>query len=207
MTTVALVLVAVSLGTFLSSFFLRRWRIFLAVTAVFALANAVIAAPLNWLSLVKGHEFVLKAIVAETPPVPIRKLALPTDTPKAIIRKMGCFVCHKIPDIPESRYSTLAPVLIPKTLAALRITSPEYLARVESGDAHATTAKEYVIESILHPNAFVVPGYEDPNNPGHSRMYPHYGKRFTRGGLDVLADFLLTIGVEDAIHDGYIVGH
>ena len=38
-------------------------------------------------------------------------------------------------------------------------------------------------------------------------MYHHYQKRFTQGGLEVLVDYLLTLDVNDAMRDGFIIGH
>ncbi|NIT26869.1 MAG: hypothetical protein GTN53_30650, partial [Candidatus Aminicenantes bacterium] len=77
----------------------------------------------------------------------------------------------------------------------------------EKGIAKAKTPREYIKESILQPNAFILPGYEDPKNPKISPMYQHYGERFTQGGLNVLVDYLLTLTAEDAMKDGLIIGH
>ena len=120
---------------------------------------------------------------------------------------MGCYVCHKIPYIPASRFSNFGPVLIPKTTAPLRLRSADYRDRVRNGKATATTAREYVMESILDPDAFVVPGYEDNEHPERSLMYHHYNKRFTPGGLEILVDFLLTLDVDTAVKEGLIFGH
>jgi hypothetical protein len=120
---------------------------------------------------------------------------------------MGCHVCHKIPYIPESRSSVVGPVLIPGTLAPIWIASPAYRARVEAGKAGAATPREYVIESILDPSAFIVPGYESKQNPERSLMFPHYDKRFTEGGLERVVDYLLTLDLEDARKEGMIFAH
>ena len=114
------------------------------------------------------------------------KTALIDDTPEEIIEKMSCFVCHKIPTVPVATIGVIGPLLTLKTNAALRLKSPEYLLAIEEGRAHATTPKEYVKESILHPGAFVLPEYPD-------RMPRDYEKRFTMGGLEKLVDFLLTL--------------
>ena len=207
MVPLALFLMILSGLSLLLTFFIRRWRTFLILTTFFAILNSYIVAPLNWSSLLSGHPFLLKPITPTHPPVPLERLALPTDAPEAIIDKMGCFVCHKIPLIPKSRSSSVGPVLIAKTTAILQLKSKEYQDQIKSGHAAATTQREYIIESILKPDAFIVPGYEDQQHPENSLMYPHYDKRFTRGGLKVLVDFLLSLDVYSAMQDGMVVGH
>ena len=130
--------------------------------------------------------------------------ALPTDTPEIIIRKMGCAVCHKIPAIPHAIVGTNGPVLMLRTTAPLRLASPEYQARVKAGFAHATTPKEYVIESIVNPAAFIVPGYDKEHNPSVISMYPDYKERFTPEALEFLALFLLQLDEKQAREEGLL---
>lgn len=130
--------------------------------------------------------------------------ALPTDTAVQIIQKMGCAVCHKIPTIPNATVGTRGPVLILRTTAPLRLASPEYQALVRAGLAHATTPKEYVIESIVEPGAFIVPGYEAEQHPNVTPMYPHYRERFTDEALGFLASFLLMIDEDEARREGLL---
>ena len=203
----AIILIGVFFVSFILSFFMKRWRTYLLVTGFFALINSFIAAPLNWTSLAGGYGFRLTPISPSSPSVPTLKLALPTDTPEVIIQKMGCYVCHKIPHIAASRFSSVGPLLVLKTTAPTRITDPEYQARVAIGKARANTLREYIIESILDPDAFIVPGFEKADNPEESPMYHHYDKRFTQGGLEKLADFLLTLDVKSAAQDGLIFIH
>jgi hypothetical protein len=125
------------------------------------------------------------------------QMALPTDTPVAIINKMGCAVCHKIPAVANANLAVVGPLLILKTTAPLRLASPAYQARLKAGLAHATTPKEYVIESIVDPAAFIVPGYEVENNPTMPPMYAHYRERFTPETLNFFALFLLQL--DDAL--------
>ncbi|MEW6324474.1 MAG: hypothetical protein AB1515_03705 [Nitrospirota bacterium] len=132
------------------------------------------------------------------------QMALPTDTPEVIIQKMGCAVCHKIPAIRGARVGVVGPVLILRTTAAQRLASPEYQARVKAGLAHATTPKEYVIESIVDPGAFIVPGFELEKNPKALPMYPHYRERFTDEALTFLALFLLQLDEELARQEGLL---
>jgi len=214
---VAIILIIVSSIALVLSFLIKRWRAFLLLTSFFALLNSFIAAPQSWISLFTdrglqpedemGDLIGLIPLSPTSPPVPVNQRALPTDTPEAIIQKMGCFVCHMIPHIPQARSSNLGPLLVSKTTAFLRIASPEYQARLKAGKASATTPRDYVIESILNPNAFIVPGYERKENPEESPMYQHYAERFTSGGLQTLVAFLLTLDVEAAAKEGLIFTH
>jgi len=120
-----------------------------------------------------------------------------TDSVEEIIEKGHCFVCHKIPGIPFARIGVIAPVLTMKTTAALRLASPEYQQAVAEGPAKATTPREYVMESILHPAAFILPGFEDDDG-----MPGNYRQKLTIGDLQKLVNFLLTIDKETAEKDG-----
>jgi hypothetical protein len=121
-----------------------------------------------------------------------------------IIRKMGCAVCHKIPAVPNANVASVGPVLILKTTAPRRLASPEYQARVKAGLAHATTPEDYVIESIVDPAAFIVPGYEAEQNPTMPPMYPHYRERFTDETLKFITLFLLQLDEELARKEGLL---
>lgn len=127
-------------------------------------------------------------------------IALASDSPEQIILKMGCASCHQIPGIPWSK-GVMGPILIEKTLAQRRISSAEYQSRVKAGKAHANSAKEYIIESIISPDNFIVPEFETDSNSEHSIMYHGYEKKFTYGALDNLADYLLTLDCESAKRD------
>jgi len=128
----------------------------------------------------------IKEVSFALPEEQVAKTALIEDTPEEMIEKMGCFVCHKVPRVPIATIGVIGPVLTLKTHAALRIQSPEYQLALKEGRAHATTPKEYVIESILQPGAFIVPEFRD-------RMLGDYERKFTVGALEKLADFLLTL--------------
>ncbi len=207
MVTVAVVLIVISAGSLILIPFWRRARPYLWMIAFFGLLNSYFAAPLNWQSFIGGTGFFLAPIRAVDPPIPLEKLALPTDSPEAMIEKMGCFICHKIPGIPRSRQSDFGPLLIPATMAKEVIRSPEYLAQVKSGRAKATTPREYLIESILDPDAFILPGFVDRNHPEKSLMYPLYAERFTPQGLDRLVDHRRALDVYAAMEDGLVLGH
>jgi len=134
------------------------------------------------------------------------KIACGTDTPEQIVTKMGCAACHKIPDISFAHTGAIGPLLIDGTNARNRIRSLEYREAVKAGFAHATTPKEYVIESIIEPSAFIVPGFPRLPDPhftlGKSLMPPNYGATFTYEAASKLADFLLTQTADKAIMTG-----
>jgi hypothetical protein len=130
------------------------------------------------------------------------KIALPGDTPEQIIQKMQCFVCHKIPTVAIAKIGVIGPMLIEKTNAPKRIASAEYQARVKAGKAHAKSPKEYIMESIVNPNAFVVEEFRQKGNPDVSPMIQDFGQKFTYEALNKLADFLLTLDEAAAQKDG-----
>src|SRR5574341_1717160 len=119
-----------------------------------------------------------------------------TDTPERMIAKLGCGNCHTIPTT-HHRNGAGGPVLIAKTAAPARLASSEYQARVKAGKAHATTSKEYVIESIMHPSAYIHSASVNTKTADVSIM-PGYSNRLTYEAADKLADFLLSLD-EDAI--------
>jgi hypothetical protein len=123
------------------------------------------------------------------------KIALPGDTPEQIVQKMGCFACHKIPTLSIAKTGVIGPLLIEKTNAPNRIKSPEYQKAKKEGKTHATTPKEYVIESIMCPDCFIVPGFADD-------MLKDFKNKFTFAAVEKMAEFLLTLDVEAAKKDG-----
>lgn len=129
-----------------------------------------------------------------------KKLALKDDSPDQIVQKMGCFACHRIPTIEFAKTGAVGPLLIEGENAARRIKSPEYKEAMKAGKAFATTPKEYVIESIMDPSAFIVPGFPAPG--GKSLMPPNFGEKFTYAAVSKLADFLLSLDAQAAIKDG-----
>ena len=88
----------------------------------------------------------------------------------------GCAVCHTIPGI-EAAKGREGPRLELKLNGPQRIADPNY-------QGSATTVREYVMESILNPAAYVVPGYPD-------RVMPRwYGKKLNAKALDRIASYL-----------------
>jgi len=123
------------------------------------------------------------------------KIAMQEDTPDQIVEKMGCFACHKIPGIALAKIGMIGPLLIEGTNAPNRIKSKEYKAAVKAGKASARTPKEYVMESIMNPDAFIVPGFQDD-------MLKDFSKKFTFAALEKMAEYLLQQDEAAAIKDG-----
>lgn len=128
-------------------------------------------------------------------------IALVTDAPEQIFTKMGCIACHQIPGIANSKFGMIGPLLIEGYNAPKRIASAAYQAQVKAGKAHAKTPKEYIIESIVDPNAFIVPAFVPKTNPTVSPMIQDFAKKFTYGALGNVADYLLQQNCETAMKD------
>ena len=122
-------------------------------------------------------------------------IALESDTPEQMVQKMGCFACHKIPGISIAKIGMIGPLLIEGVNAPNRIKSPEYRKAVKEGKAKARTPKEYVMESIMTPGVFIVPGFADD-------MLKDFSHKFTFAALEKMADYLLQQDEATAVKDG-----
>lgn len=143
-----------------------------------------------------------KAQTAEAGPAKAGPVVMTADEdPKTMVIKLGCIACHKIPTT-AGKFGTIGPMLIEGTNARKRISSPEYKAQVKAGTAHATSPKEYVMESIITPSAFIVPGFAQKAKPAESDMPPDFGNKMTAGAISKLADFLLSLDEAAAKKDG-----
>lgn len=125
------------------------------------------------------------------------KIALPDDDPSAIVKKMGCAACHMIPGIEIAKTGMIGPILVEKFNSPRRLASPEYKAAVKAGTAHAKTPKDYIIESITDPSAYIVKEFT-LGNPTKSMMPPNFSQKFTYSALSNLADYLLQQDCESA---------
>jgi hypothetical protein len=123
------------------------------------------------------------------------KLALPTDTPQDIIKKMACHTCHQIPQMPGANIGVIGPMLIEGHNAKRRIASAPYKSDIKAGTAAARSPRDYVMESIMDPNAHVVMPF---GIPGNSAMPKNFNERFTVGALNNLIDFLLSLDCQAA---------
>lgn len=90
-----------------------------------------------------------------------------------------CLVCHTIPGI-QSAQGRQGPKLVLGTTGPQRLADPHYAGQ-------ATTVREYIIESILSPGTYIVPGYPD-------RVMPRwYGQKLNAATLDKIATYLVDI--------------
>jgi hypothetical protein len=143
---------------------------------VSALVVAAVAMGLLW-AFSAIHE------PAVTPPAVTVKL-LPDmvplvtgDEPIAeIFTRSGCLVCHTIPGIAGADARVGPPLLLGRTGVG-RLRDPLYQGR-------AKTVHEYVVESVLEPGVFVVPGYP-PN-----MMPTWYGAKLSALALEKIASYL-----------------
>jgi mono/diheme cytochrome c family protein len=101
-----------------------------------------------------------------------------------IFTKAGCPVCHTIPGIAGADGRVGPPLLIGST-GPVRLRDPAYRGR-------ASTVHDYVIESVLEPGLFVVPGY-----PGGT-MPAWYGQRLSALALEKIAVYLEAQGSTSA---------
>lgn len=93
-----------------------------------------------------------------------------------IFIRAGCVVCHEIPGIPEAK-GRVGPPLVLGSTGKRRLGDPAYRGK-------AKTVHEYVIESVLEPDRFVVPGYP-------SRTMPTwYGSKLSALALEKIARYL-----------------
>jgi hypothetical protein len=93
-----------------------------------------------------------------------------------IFTKSGCPVCHTIPGIPGAN-GQVGPLLTLGVTGAQRLADPSYRGT-------ARTVHEYVVESVVDPSVFVVPGYPVRTMP------VWYGAKLSALALDKIADYL-----------------
>lgn len=93
-----------------------------------------------------------------------------------IFTRAGCPVCHAIPGIPGAN-GRIGPALALGTTGTQRLSDPTY-------GGKATTVHDYIVESVLEPERFVVPGYP-------SRTMPiWYGSKLSALALEKIAAYL-----------------
>jgi hypothetical protein len=88
----------------------------------------------------------------------------------------GCPVCHIIPGIPGAA-GQVGPPLILGTTGALRLQDPGYRGQ-------AKTVHEYIVESVLEPQRFVLHGYAEHTMPNW------YGSKLSGLALEKMASYL-----------------
>ena len=93
-----------------------------------------------------------------------------------IFTKAGCAVCHTVPGIPGAD-GRVGPPLLLGTTGPARLADPAYR-------GHAKTVHDYVVESVIEPGVFVVPGYPAGTMP------TWYGAKLSALALEKLASYL-----------------
>jgi len=96
--------------------------------------------------------------------------------------KAGCPVCHTIPGIAGAD-GRVGPKLVLGTSGPQRLADPQYKGR-------ASTVRAYIVESVLEPGAYVVPGFPDQAMPRW------YGQKLSAGAVEKIAEYLE--GVQEA---------
>ena len=76
-----------------------------------------------------------------------------TESLPKIFEKAQCIVCHTVPGISGAAEGEFGPELYMKANAPKRISDPGY-------HGAATSVREYIMESIIDPNLYVVPGFD-----------------------------------------------
>ncbi len=148
--------------------------------------------PLIVIVLLVGILFALRSINSSSvTPAPVSSAAVLApnmiplvtgDEPIAeIFTKAGCLVCHTVPGIPGADGRVGPPLLLGAT-GPLRLADPAY-------HGHAKTVHEYVIESVIEPGVFVVPGYPAGTMP------IWYGAKLSALALEKIASYLERQGV------------
>ena len=142
--------------------------------------------PLIMIVLLLGTLFALRSITPPETPVPVTSavalapemIPLVTgDEPIAeIFTKAGCAVCHTVPGIPGAD-GRVGPPLVLGVTGPARLADPAYR-------GHAKTVHEYVIESVIEPGVFVVPGYPAVTMP------TWYGTKLSALALEKIALYL-----------------
>ncbi len=98
------------------------------------------------------------------------------ETVSTIFTRAGCAVCHMIPGIPGAD-GRVGPKLVLGTTGPERLANPKYRGK-------AKTVREYIVESVLDPGAYEVPGFP-------KRAMPRwYGQKLSAAALDKIAAYL-----------------
>jgi len=90
--------------------------------------------------------------------------------------RAGCPVCHSIPGIPGAN-GQVGPALVLGTTGPQRLADPSY-------HGTALTVHEYIVESVVEPGVFVVPGYPERTMPAW------YGAKLSALALEKIAVYL-----------------
>lgn len=135
----------------------------------------------TWLALRSIESPSVALVTASSVPVPVLASSMVPlvtgDEPIAeIFTKAGCSTCHTVPGI-SGADGRVGPPLVLAITGPARLNDPAYR-------GHAKTVHEYVIESVLEPGLFVVPGYPALTMP------TWYGAKLSALALEKIASYL-----------------
>ncbi len=105
-----------------------------------------------------------------------------TETIDVMLNTLGCPLCHTIPGI-EGAVGELGPKLHEKINAPNRIKDPRYKGK-------ARTGRDYVRESILNPNIYIVFNEEEGEPFPEGVMPPDFANKLSVNALEKLVDFI-----------------
>lgn len=111
-------------------------------------------------------------------PTPLPVEATPEERGLAAFMAVACNACHAIQDV-EGAVGQVGPDLT-------------HIATVAAGRIPGVSARDYIVESIVDPDAFIVP--DCPIGPcQRGLMPPDFGQRLSEQELDDLVAFLLSL--------------
>lgn len=130
----------------------------------------------------------------QPPPAAAAPAAEPTKVPAEVVEKgktvfnqYGCQACHAIQGFANGAVGPALDNLYSE--AQKTIASAEY----KNSEGKATTVEEYVRESILNPNAFVVA--QCPTGPcPKGVMIQNFKDQISESDLEALIGYLMTLG-------------
>ena len=117
------------------------------------------------------------------PPITIDPGSVPLVTGEEPIQdqfiRAGCPVCHTIPGIAGAE-GRVGPLLALGKTGPTRLADPRYAGR-------AKTVREYIVESIVAPQDYIVSGFPERTMP------PWYGSKLSAAALNQMATYLEAI--------------
>jgi nitric oxide reductase subunit C len=109
---------------------------------------------------------------------------------KQVYLAQGCAACHAIRGV--GAQGAIGPNMNRMgAVAAERIASDDYKSKIQ-GQPPATTPEEYIRQSILYPNAYIVP--QCPQGPCQANLMPrNYAQVIPPQDLDNLVAYLASL--------------
>ena len=141
-----------------------------------SLNDAEIAAVIAWLQSLGGEITVKPVAVSASASSSSSAPASAAKTAPEILKAMACFACHTIASV-DFMVGKVGPEL-------------SHIGTNAATRKPGMSAKDYIRESILDPNAFIAPDCPDGPCKSPSLMPPNFGDQLTARQLDTLVEFL-----------------